>query len=101
MVHVTGIVGFAHAYYVTDLRHKDGWVGFGARIHAARFHALATPGEPIVIACRASRIRKGARRVLGRYEFRFTQGDKLVYTGDQTAMFMKLVEGEAPPELEG
>jgi hypothetical protein len=97
MVHVTGIVGFAHAYYITDLRHAEGWIGFGARIHSARFHALAEPGEPLLIECRASRVRKGPRRVLGRYEFRFTQAGKLVYSGDQTAIFMKLVEGESVP----
>lgn len=97
MVHVTGIVGFAHAYYVLGLRHSEGWIGYGARIHAARFHAIAGPGEPIVIDCRTTRMRKGSSRVVGRYSFRFTQGDKLVYEGDQTAMFMKIVEGE--PQL--
>lgn len=100
MVHATGIVGFAHAYYVLGLRHADGWIGYGARIHHARFHALATPGEPIVIECIASRVRKGEKRVLGRYAFRFTQGDTLVYEGDQTAFWMKIVEGEEPPSLD-
>jgi 3-hydroxymyristoyl/3-hydroxydecanoyl-(acyl carrier protein) dehydratase len=99
MVHVTGIVGFAHAYYVLELRHAEGWIGFGARIHSARFRALAQPGAPLMVECRATRVRKGARRVLGRYEFRFTQDDKLVYEGDQTAMFMRIVEGEAPLEI--
>ena len=90
MVHVTGIVGFAHAYFVLDLRHRDGWVGYGARIHHARFHALAEPGEPLLITCSATQLRKGSSRVLGRYDFRFTQGEKLVYEGDQTAMFMRV-----------
>ncbi|HZU81894.1 MAG TPA: hypothetical protein VE987_03210, partial [Polyangiaceae bacterium] len=36
MVHVTGIMGFLHAYYVLGLRHESGWVGYGARIHSAR-----------------------------------------------------------------
>ncbi|MFT3925830.1 MAG: hypothetical protein QM778_25025 [Myxococcales bacterium] len=99
MVHVTGIVGFAHAYYVSDLRHAQGWIGFGARIHAARFHALAVPDEPVIIECKASRLRQGPKRVLGRYDFRFSQAGKLVYTGDQTAIFMRIVEGEALPEI--
>jgi hypothetical protein len=94
MVHVTGILGFAHAYYVLDLRHADGWIGFGARIHAARFHRLAQLGEPMVLECRATRLRRGERRVFGRYTFRFTQADKLVYEGDQSAMFMRVREGE-------
>lgn len=97
MVHATGIVGFAHAYYVLDLRHAEGWIGFGARIHDARFCALAEMGTPLVIECRATRIRKGARRVFARYSFRFTQGERLVYEGDQSAMFMRIVEGEPPP----
>jgi len=27
MVHVTGMLGFAHAYFVLGLRHADGWIG--------------------------------------------------------------------------
>lgn len=100
MVHATGIVGFAHAYYVLGLRHAEGWIGYGARIHHARFHALATPGDPIIIECTASRLRRGDRRVLGRYSFRFTQAGRLVYEGDQTAMFMRIVEGEDPPTID-
>jgi hypothetical protein len=99
MIHVTGIVGFAHAYYVLDLRHRQGWVGFGARIHDARFRALAQPEEPILIECRATRLRRGPRRVVGRYDFRFSQAGKLVYEGDQSAVFMLVGAGEAPPEL--
>ena len=41
MVHMTGMVGFVHAYYVLGLRHHEGWIGYGVKIHHARFHALA------------------------------------------------------------
>lgn len=98
MIHVTGILGFAHAYHVLDLRHADGWIGYGARIHEARFHNLGVPPEPLLLECTASRLRRGEKRVLGRYHFRFTQGDKLVYEGDQTAMWMRIVEGERPDD---
>jgi hypothetical protein len=91
MVHMTGIVAFAHAYYVLDLRHSDGWIGYGARIRAARFHALAHPGEPLHLECKALDVRLGARSTLARYAFRFVQGDTLIYTSDQTAMWMKTV----------
>src|SRR5262249_7874965 len=37
LVHVTGMLGFVHAYYVLGLRHAEGWVGYGASIHNARF----------------------------------------------------------------
>lgn len=94
MVHATGIVGFAHAYYLLGLRHAEGWIGYGAKIHSARFHSIAGPGEPVIIDCQATKMRKGDRRVLGRYAFRFTQGGRLVYEGDQTAMFFRVVEGE-------
>ena len=29
MVHLTGMLGFMHAYYVLGLRHADGWIGYG------------------------------------------------------------------------
>lgn len=90
MVHMTGMVGFVHAYYVLGLRHKDGWIGYGARINSARFTALATPGEPILIECRATQVRRGSTNVLARYKFKFHQGaaQTLVYEGDQTALWL-------------
>jgi hypothetical protein len=92
MVHMTGMVGFVHAYYVLGLRHADGWIGYGARINSARFHSLATPGEPIVIECRATQVRRGSSNVLARYAFRFHQGETLVYEGDQTALWMDVTK---------
>jgi hypothetical protein len=88
MIHMTGMVGFAHAYYVLGLRHADGWIGYGARINSARFASLATPGEPIVIECRATQVRRGSINVLARYAFKFHQGTTLVYEGDQTALWI-------------
>jgi hypothetical protein len=97
MIHMTGMVGFAHAYYVLGLRHADGWIGYGARIRSARFHALATPGEPIVIACRATQVRRGAANVLARYAFTFHQGEALVYEGDQTALWLDATKRTSAP----
>ncbi len=90
MVHMTGMMGFVHAYYVLGLRHAEGWVGYGAKIHRARFHNLAPPGEPLVLECRARQVRRGATRILARYGFRFSQGDRLIYEGDQTAIWLRL-----------
>src|SRR5258707_15889858 len=73
MVHMTGMLGFVHAYYVLGLRHADGWVGYGAKIHSARFKALAPPGEPLILECRAKQMRRGDTSVFARYEFAFTQ----------------------------
>lgn len=92
MVHMTGILGFVHAYYVLGLRHRDGWIGYGAKIHHARFHALASPGEPLVLEARATQMRRGDLRVLARYEIKFHQGDTLVYEGDQTAWWTRVTE---------
>jgi hypothetical protein len=87
MVHMTGMMGFVHAYYVLDLRHADGWIGYGAKINSARFRALAPPGEPLVLECRATQVRRGDASVFARYVFRFTQGpqETIVYEGDQVA----------------
>ena len=92
MVHMTGIMGFVHAFYVLGLRHRDGWIGYGAKIHHVRFHALAAPGEPLVLECKAKTVRRGDLRVLGRYDLRFFQGDTLVYEGDQTAWWERIAE---------
>lgn len=89
MVHMTGVVGFAHAFYVWDLRAKDGWTGYGVRIYSARFHNLAVPGEPLFLDCKCVHARKGEKQILGRYEIEFRQKDKLVYQGDQVALWTR------------
>ena len=94
MVHMTGMVAFAHAYFVLDLRHADGWIGYGGRIHSARFRALARPGQPMSLECKGSQIRQRATSVLARYAFRFFQGNTLIYEGDQTAMWSRIVENQ-------
>jgi len=92
MVHMTGMMGFVHAYYLLGLRHSEGWVGYGAKIYSARFHALAPPGEPLVLECKATQMRKGDKSIFGRYLFRFQQGETLVYEGEQAAMWLKVAE---------
>src|SRR5439155_18280564 len=71
MVHMPGMMGFVHAYYVLDLRHAHGWIGYGAKIHSARFKALARVGaaEPLVLECRAQQVRRGDTSVFARYSF--------------------------------
>jgi hypothetical protein len=90
IIHLTGIAGFAHAYYILGIRHMDGWTGYGARISSGRFHNLGNPAEPMQIEATAKQVKRGAKRILGRYDFRFTQNDALIYEGDQTAMFVRV-----------
>jgi hypothetical protein len=90
MVHMTGMMGFVHAYYVLGLRHADGWIGYGGRIYEARFLALGHMGDPLTLSCTATRVRRGAARAFCRYKFEFTQGDTVVYRSDQAAMWMNV-----------
>lgn len=92
MIHMTGVAGMVHAYYVLDLRHSDGWVGYGGAIHRGRYKNLAPPGEPIIITVQATRVRQREKSVVARYDLRFEQAGKPVYEGDQTAMWMKIDE---------
>ncbi|MGB5809969.1 MAG: hypothetical protein WBG86_05525 [Polyangiales bacterium] len=92
MVHMTGMLGVMHTYYVLGLRHADGWIGYGGRIYDARFAALAKMGAPLDLECRATKVRQSSARVFARYDFRFTQEDTLIYQGDQAAMFMRVIE---------
>lgn len=90
MVHLTGMVGFVHAYYVLDLRHADGWIGYGVRIHDARFANLAALDQPMILEGLSTKVRKIREQIFARYQFVFTQGDKVIYEGDQTAVWTKL-----------
>jgi hypothetical protein len=89
MVHMTGMAGFVHVYYLEGVRHADGWIGYGVRIHRARFAKLAPPGEPIIITCRELRAVRRPDRILSRYEFAFTQGEELVYESEQSALWVR------------
>jgi hypothetical protein len=90
MVHMTGMVGFVHAFYVLGLRHAEGWIGYGARIHHARFANLAQPSAPLLLRGWATRVRRFGDNIVARYSFDFRQGETLVYEGDQTAVWMKV-----------
>lgn len=92
MVHLTGILGFMHTYFILGLRHSDGWIGYGGRIYEARFRKLATMGPPLDLEIQATKIRQSSNRVFGRYDFQFAQGGELIYTGDQAAMWMRITE---------
>jgi hypothetical protein len=96
MVHMTGMVAFVHAYYLLGLKHADGWVGYGAKIHSARFKSLARvrpsgDSEPLVLECRAKQVRRGDTSVFARYAFTFTQTvdgvTSVIYEGDQSAFW--------------
>jgi len=89
MVHMTGMIAWVHAYYVLGLRHAEGWIGYGGRIHDAQFRSLAPPGEPLELECRATQLRRSDKKVFARYAFRFTQNGTLVYQGDHSAMWVK------------
>jgi len=93
MIHVTGILGFAHAYFLLGLRHADGWIGYGTRIHDARFRKLGVMGEPIELACTATLIRRIRKSMVGRYEFRFRQSGDVIYEGAHTAMWTQGGQG--------
>jgi hypothetical protein len=97
MVHMTGMIGFVHAYYVLGLRHAEGWIGYGAKIHEARFLALAKPGTPVVLKGWTTRSRRMNDNIMVRYQFEFRQGETVIYTGDQTAMWAKVKDGEELP----
>jgi len=89
MVHMTGMVGVVHAYYVLGLRHSAGWIGYGGRIYSGKFLALAPPGEPLILECVATQVRKLPKAVFARYLLTFTQSGKTIYQGDQSAMWVR------------
>ncbi|MBK6811895.1 MAG: hypothetical protein IPG81_24005 [Sandaracinaceae bacterium] len=101
MVHMTGMMGFVHAYHVLGLRHADGWIGYGGRIYEARFLALGHMGTPLTLSCTATRVRRGEARAFCRYDFEFTQGSTVVYRSDQAAMWLKTGEGVTAEDLAG
>lgn len=89
MIHLTGIVGFAHAYYILGLRHAEGWIGYGTHVHSGRFRKMGKIGPPLTLSTRATSMRKIGAAMVGRYEMRFTQDGESVYEGDHSAIWTK------------
>ena len=96
ILQATGSLGCLHAWFFHGCRWDEGWAGFGNRIHRADFKRLVSRDADLRLTSRETRARVRPRRVVLRYEFRFWQGDDLVYVGDQTAMFMKDGDFSAP-----
>jgi hypothetical protein len=90
MIHATGIVGFAHAYFVMDLRHAEGWIGYGTHIHEARFRKMGKVGPAMLLTCSATNIRTIRGAIVARYSFSFEQDGAVVYEGDQSAIFTRV-----------
>jgi hypothetical protein len=97
MVHVTAMLGLAHAYFVLGLRHKDGWIGYGTHIDSARYGRLARIGPPLELECRATQVRRIRGATYVRYEFRFEQEGAVVYESRQGAVFHRVGEAPAAP----
>ena len=86
---ITGNLGCLHAYFFYGCRWDAGWVGFGSRAHRIDFKDIAHIGPSLDLESVETRKRVGASRVMLRYDFTFTQGGRVVYRGDQSAIFVR------------
>ena len=91
MVHLTGILGFVHAYHLLDLRHADGWIGYGTHIHAGRFRRMGKIGPPMLLSCQALQVRKIRGVIVARYKFLFTQEGESIYEAEHSAIFTQVL----------
>ena len=94
LIMATAHMGSLHGWFYHGLRWADGWVGYGNRIHRADFKALALIGPSLTLRSREIASRRGAQRIVARFEFEFSQNGQMVYYGDQTAMFLKSGDGQ-------
>jgi hypothetical protein len=90
LVHLTGMLGFVHAYHVLGLRYREGWIGVGALIHKARYPNMALIGKPLELLLKATNVREGNKKKVVSYDFLFTQDGNTVYESNQTAMWMHM-----------
>jgi hypothetical protein len=89
LVHVTGVLGMLHAFFLNGLRFDEGWIGFGSRIHRADWKRLVRIGPPLELVSVETKLRASPDRQIARYEFRFSQEGELCYVGDQTATWLR------------
>jgi hypothetical protein len=87
------MLGYAHAYYVLDLRQADGWIGFGTNIQEARFGRLVSVGPPLRAECTGTRVRRLRENLYVTYAFRFEQEGVVVYESRQAAVWRRVTPG--------
>ncbi len=90
LVHLTGMLGFVHGYYVLGLRYREGWIGVGALIQKARFPNMALIGKPLELLLKATNVRQSNQKKVVTYDFLFTQDGNTVYESNQTAMWLQI-----------
>ena len=88
LIHITGMAGYVFGHEILGLRGADGWVVFGGALHDVRFHSLAFIGPPLFFEGQSIEVRRHEHKVGVRFQSRFTQNEKLVYEGEQTAVFV-------------
>ena len=89
LLHATGTLGFAHAYWVLGLRPQDGWAGFATHIHRGVFRQLVPPGGVIEGTCQSTRIGDGETRRFVRCRLDFRHDGKRCYEGDHSGVWMR------------
>jgi hypothetical protein len=99
LVHLTGNLGLLQNYYFAGCRYRDRWIGYGVRIHDAEVLEPVRLGPPLLLRVETIHNRTSQRRHVTRYHFEFHQESRLVYRGDQTAIFQRIEPGEPLPGL--
>lgn len=89
LVMLTASLGSLHAYFFHQCKWKNGWVGFGSRMEKVEFHNLAHVTQELDLYSSELKVRRGSKRTLITFSFRFEQNKKVIYTSQQTALFVK------------
>ena len=87
IIHLTGMVGLAAAWYFLGVRFDRGWSGYGSRIHRAEFKRLVRLGPALSLECGITEVKSRGSRMIVRYSLRFSQEGFLAYAGEQTAFY--------------
>lgn len=90
LVHLTGMMGLVHLHHIQACRYREGWIGYGVRIHRAEVVEPTRVGPPLLLKAKMTHRRVSAGRQVIRYHFHFHQDGRLVYLGDQTAIFQRM-----------
>ena len=96
LVHLSGVMGIAHSWYVEGLRVADGWVGYGTTIHHLDMRGPIEIGPPLELMVRATRRRIRPKVRIVRYDLVYKQKDRVVYHGDQSAIWRKMEVTKGP-----
>lgn len=97
MIQITATLANLHTVYALGHRVSQGWVGYGTHVKSARFPSFGEIGPALDVELVVKRLRRLHGKIFAEYQFTYTQGERVVYQSEQSAIWFDSSAPLTPP----